>query len=170
MEKFYENIEQMLIDYADGQLSPGDSNMVAEHLAQCEACRKALDALQKSIELTGVIWADSLAEAENIRIPISCKVRKRRWRRYAAIAASILLVVTASIMWRTLVRPTEAEPTFAEIERKIIDESTAAKLLAATDLLAGKPYAKTLIKNQYEYIVDRYPNTNAAATARLKIQ
>jgi len=170
MNKSCREIEQTLVDYADGQLSPGDSNKVAEHLTTCEHCRKMLNGLQKSLELAGVIWADSLSETENIRIPISRKVRKRRWLRYAAIAAGILLVVTTSFVWRTLVRPTETEPSLAEIEREIINEGMSAKLLAVADLLASKPYAKTLIKNQYEYIVDRYPNTNAAATARLKIQ
>ena len=51
MEKSCENIELMLVDYADGQLSPSDSSMVGEHLAQCEECRNVLDALEKSLEL-----------------------------------------------------------------------------------------------------------------------
>jgi len=81
-----------------------------------------------------------------------------------------LLVVTASVVWRAMVGPTEVGPTFADIERKIIDEGSAARLLAATEMLAGKPYAEGLVENQYKYILDRYPNTKAAATARLRIQ
>ena len=170
MQKSCEEIAEMLVDYADGQLSPAESNEVAEHLAKCEDCRRTLDALQKSLELAEVIWEDGLAETKAIRIPVSQKARRVRWSRYAAIAASILLVVTASVVWRALVRPKEAGPTFAEIERKIIDEGTAARLLAAADLLAGKPYAEGLIKSQYEYILDSYPNTKAAATVKLRIQ
>lgn len=170
MAKSCEQITEMLVDYADGQLSPAESNEVSEHLAKCEDCRRTLDALQRSLELAEVVWEDGLAETKAIRIPISPKGRRIRWFRYAAIAASILLVVTASVVWRALVRPAEAGPTFAEIEREIVEEGTAARLLAATDLLTGKSYAEGLVKSQYEYIVDRYPNTEAAQAVRLRIQ
>lgn len=170
MDKSCEQITEKLVDYADGQLSPAESNEVAGHLAACADCRRLLDGLRRSLELAGVVWEDGAAGTEAVRIPVSRRpARSCRWR-YAAVAASILLVVAASIVWRALVGPKEAGPTFAEIERQIIDEGTAAKLLAATDLLAGKPYAEGLIKSQYEYILDRYPNTKAAATARLRIQ
>lgn len=172
MEKSCKKIEEMLVDYADGQLSPDDSSEVAEHLAQCETCHEVLDALKKSLELASFIWNDSLAETENIRISISCKIRKTSRLRYAAIAASILLVVSAFVVWRALVTPVEVqkESSFAEIEHKIMDEGTSARLLAATDLLADKPNTEELTKKQYEYIVDRYPNTKAAETAKTKIQ
>ena len=58
MEKPCKNIEDMLVDYADGGLSRSDASKVAEHLARCEDCRTLLDGLRKSLELTGVIWAD----------------------------------------------------------------------------------------------------------------
>jgi predicted anti-sigma-YlaC factor YlaD len=170
MEKSCKEIEKLLVDYADGQLLPDASNEVAEHLAQCENCRKVLNALQQSLELSDIIWTDGLTEIENIRIPIQRKIRTFSWRRYAAIAASILLAVTTSIVWRALVKPVEKAPSLAEIERSIVEEGTAAKLLTATDLLANKAYTKELIKSQYEYIVTHYPNTKAAATAKMRIQ
>ena len=163
-------ISEMLVDYADGQLSPSESGEVAEHLTKCEHCSDILKALQRSLELAGVIWADGLAPTKAIRIPIQKKTRQLQWRRYAAIAASILVVVTASIVWRTLVRPTKKEPTFAEIERKIIESGSAARLLAATDLLAKYPDAEAILKRQYRYITKAYPETTAAAKANLRIQ
>ena len=169
MEKFCKDIEQMLVDYADGQLSPTNSSKVAEHLAKCEHCRKMYNALEKSLELTSAIWADSLAETENIRIP-TIKIRKVRWPRYAVIAASILLVVTTSIVWRTSVRPGKSELTFAEIERKITESVSAARLLAATELLSENPKAETIVKQQYQYIVKTYPETTAATKAKLRIK
>jgi len=169
MEKSCEDIEQMLADYADGQLSPDDSNKVTEHLAKCEECRKLLDALQKSLELAGVIWADNLAETKNIRIP-AAKIKKIRWSRYAAIAASILLVTTASVVWHTLTRPKASEPTFAEIERKITESASAARLLAAAELLNDNPKTETIVKQQYQHIVETYPETAAAAKAKLRIR
>ncbi len=169
MEKSCEDIEQMLVDYADEQLLPSDSSMVAEHLATCEHCRNKLYGLQKSLELARVIWADAHTETENIRIP-AAKIRKIRWSRYAAIAASILVVATTSIVWRTLVKPKGSELTFAEIERKITKSGSAARLLAAAELLSENPKAETIVKQQYRHIVETYPETAAATKAKLRIK
>ena len=163
-------IEQNLIDYADGQLSPSESSQIEEHLANCENCRKMLEALQRSLALAGVIWTDSLTEIENIRIPTSRKVEKFRWLRYTAIAASALLVITASVVWRTLMKPKEPEITLVEIERKITESASAARLLAATELLTDYPDAQSIIDQQYRYIVKTYPETAAANKAKSKIK
>ncbi|MHC4113429.1 MAG: anti-sigma factor family protein [Planctomycetota bacterium] len=163
-------IEQMLVDYADGQLSPSESSEVAAHLAKCEDCRRTLEALKRSLELAGVIWEDGLAETEAIRIPVPEKVRKVRWLRYAGVAASILLVVGISGVWRALVRPTEQEPTFAEIERRISDSASATRLLAAADMLAKYSDSEAIAKRQYHYVVKKYPETPAAAEAKLRIK
>jgi predicted anti-sigma-YlaC factor YlaD len=149
MKKSCKEIEEMLVDYADGRLSPGESNEVTGHLEKCEHCRRLLDGLRKSLELAGVIWADGLVETKAICIPISRKTRKLRWPRYAAIAASILLVVTTSVLWRAFVRPKDTKLTFAEIERKITESGSAARLLAATELLAEYPDEETIVKQQY---------------------
>ena len=170
MEKSCRNIEQNLIDYADGQLSPSESSQVEEHLANCENCRKMLEALQRSLALAGVIWTDGLTETDTIRIPTSRKVEKFRWLRYAAIAASALLVITASVVWRTLMKPKEPEITLAEIERKITESASAARLLAATELLTDYPDAQSIIDQQYRYIVKTYPETAAADKAKSKIK
>ena len=170
MKKSCKEIEEMLVDYADGRLSAGESNEVAGHLAKCEHCRRLLDGLRKSLELAGVIWADGLEETKAIRIPISRKTGKLRWPRYAAIAASILLVVTTSVLWRAFVRPKDTKLTFAEIERKITESGNAARLLAATDLLAKYTDKKDIAKRQYHYVVKRYPGTPAAAEAKLRIK
>ena len=169
MEKSYKDIEQMLVDYADNQLSQNDSSKVAEHLTRCRNCRRLHSGLQKSLELAGVIWADSLAETESIRMP-AAKTRKIRWPRYASIAASILVVATTSIVWRTLVKPKGNELTFAEIELKITESGSAARLLAAAELLGKNPEAEAIVKQQYQYIVDTYPETAAAAKAKSRIK
>lgn len=170
MEKLCEKIEEMLVDYADGQLSPGESNMVSEHLAKCEHCRKILEALQRSLELAGVIWADGLAETKEIRAPLPLKHRKIHWLRYSAAAAGIILLLTTSILWRSLVRPVEKEINFADIERRITEAGTAARLLAATELLADYPDTKSIVKQQYRHIAETYPETPAAKEVKLKIQ
>jgi len=170
MERSCEEIREMLVDYADGQLSPNKSNEVAEHLAKCQHCQKMLEALQKSLELAEVVWEDGLEETKEIRISILGKTRKIRWSRYAAVAAGILLVVTTSVVWRVLVRPAKKEISFAEIERRITESGSAARLLAATELLTEYPDAKAIVKEQYRYIVEIYPETAAAAKAKSKIK
>lgn len=169
MEKSCEDIIEMLVDYADGQLSPSESNKVAEHLAECEHCQRILDGLQRSLELAEVIWEDGLAETKEIRAPIHGKVRKIRWPRYAAIAAGILLVVTTSIVWRMLMRPAKKELSFAEIEQKITDSGSAARLLAAAELLAEYTDDEAFVKQQYRHIIEVYPKTTAADKARSRI-
>jgi len=163
-------IERMLVDYADGRLSAGKSSKVAAHLAKCEDCRRILAALQRSLELASVIWEDGLAEIEAIRIPIPKKERRFQWTKYAAVAAGILLVLVSSIVWRTFFRPAKKEPTFAEIERKISESGSAARLLAAAELLAEYPDAETIVRQQYRYIVETYPDTPAAGEAKLRIK
>jgi len=170
MEKTCEEIREILVDYADGQLLPSDSNKVAEHLAECAHCRKMLDALQRSLELAGVVWADGLEQIKDVRVSIQGKAKKIHWFRYAAVAASILLVLTASIVWRVRVKPTRKEVSFADIERRITESASAARLLAAAELLAEYPDAQSIVKEQYRYIVEAYPETAAAAEAKSKIQ
>ena len=170
MDKSCEKIEEMLVDYADGQLSPDESNNVVEHLEKCEPCRKILEALQKSLTLAGAIWDDGLAETKDIRILIPGKLRNIPWTRYAAAAAGIILLLTTSVVWQTLMKPVEKEIKFAEIERRITEAGTAARLLAATELLVEYPDAQTIVKKQYRYIVETYPKTSAADKAKLKIQ
>jgi len=170
MGKSCEDIQEMLVDYADGELSPGQSNEVAGHLEICENCRKLLKALQKSLDLANVVWEDGLRETEAVKKPARPKTRKIHWFRYAAVAAGILIVVTTSVVWREISRPQKAELSFDEIERNISESANAARLLAATELLADYPDAKEIVEQQYRYIVKTYPQTPAAAKIKSKIQ
>jgi predicted anti-sigma-YlaC factor YlaD len=178
MKKSCEEIRKILVDYADGQsrqgwpspLSQSESNKVAEHLGMCRNCRRMLDALQRSIELAGVIWADGLEQTKDVRISNPAKATKIHWLRYAAVAAGILLVLTTSLIWRGLVKPTQKEVSFADIERRITESGNAARLLAAAELLAEYSDNDAIVKEQFRYIVDTYPETAAAAEAKLKIK
>jgi ERCC4-type nuclease len=94
--------------------------------------------------------------------------KRLSWRRYAAIAASILIAAGISVIWRT--SPQEPALTFAEIEQRIEQSGRAARLLAAAELLAECPDAQSIVKQQYRYIVETYPQTAAAAQAKSRIQ
>ena len=170
MKKTCEDFHDILVDYADGNLSPGQSNDVETHLETCENCRTLLEALQKSLELATVVWEDELKDTETDEVPIRQKTRKIHWFRYAAVAASILIVVACSIVWREMSRPPKAELSFEEIERSIAESASAARLLAATELLSEYPDAKEIVEQQYRYIAETYPQTSAAAKIKLKIQ
>ena len=170
MEKSCEKIEQMLVDYADGQLSQSDSNKVAKHLEKCERCQKILEALHEPLKLAGIIWEDGLTETQEIHSPIHGTRRKIPWSRYVAAAAGIILLLTTSIVLKSLIRPVEKELDFADIERRITEAGTAARLLAATELLAEYPDVQPIVKQQYRYIIETYPETSAANKAKLKIQ
>lgn len=170
MDKACEDIQKLLVDYADGGLSPGQSGEVTSHLEQCENCRELLGALQKSLGLAEVVWADGLAETEAVEIPVQPKIRNIHWLRYAAVAASIFIVVATSLLLRGVNRPKEPVLSFEEIEKQVNDSANAARLLAATELLAEYPDSKEIVEQQYRYIVRAYPDTLTAEKIRLKIQ
>ncbi len=168
--KLCEDIREMLVDYADGELSPGQSSEVTEHIETCENCRKLLTALQKTLDLATVVWENGLKETEAVKKPARPKPRKIHWFRYAAVAAGILIVVTTSIVWREINRPQKTKISFEEIERSITESANAARLLAATELLVDYPDAKEIVEQQYRYIAQAYPRTPAAEKIKVKIQ
>ncbi len=169
METSCEYIERMLVDYADGELSAGESRQVAEHLAGCERCRAMLEALGRSLELAGVIWRDGLAETEGISLGRR-KGGGRLWLRYVAAAAGIIVIFGASIFWPVGKKGPKQERSLYEIERSIVDAGGAARLLAVTERLAQYADAGALVKRQYQHIIDEYPNTAAAAEAKRRMQ
>lgn len=170
MEKSCEQIEKLLVDYADGELSSGESSKVAEHLAKCERCRKTFQALERSMELAGVIWEDGLREIEDLGVTKVAAVRRFKWGRYAAIAASILIAAGIFRAWHSTTSHEEPTLTFAEVEQRIEQSGRAARLLAAAELLAECPDAQSIVEKQYRYIVETYPQTPAAAKAKSRIQ
>ncbi|MHC4623961.1 MAG: zf-HC2 domain-containing protein [Planctomycetota bacterium] len=170
MLKSCEQIEKLLVDYADGELPPRQSSKVGEHLTECEHCRATLKALQRSLDLADVIWKDGLAEIKTVGVAKARPARRFKWRRYAAIAASILIAAGISITWRAMIGPKETVPNIAEIERTIQEAGRAARLLAAAELLTEYPDAQSIAKQQYRYIVETYPQTPAATQAKPRIQ
>jgi len=169
MKESCDNFAELLVDYADGCLSAEQSIRVADHLSECDHCRRLAEALHKSLELAQVIWEDNLSQTtETIRIAAPARTRRRSWPRYAA--AAILIVSAISITSRIMNKPVKDQPTFAEIEQKITEAGNAAKLLAAADLLGEYSEAETIVKQQYRRIVETYPDTSAASKAKLQVE
>jgi len=169
MEKSCKDIEDVLVDYTDGLLAADESELVAEHLSECVGCRELLKALGKSLELAEVMWDDNTADVEKIAVPKVPRSRRRMWRRYVA-AASIVVIGSIGLMQFRQTPPAAPVPTFEEIERKISEAGSAARLLAAAELLAEHEDVKDLVQKQYQYIVESYPETPAATKTQLRIQ
>lgn len=154
-----EQFRDMLVDYADGELSAQDSQAVAEHLAQCPVCREIVGGLKRSLHLAKAIWQD------NLEAPKTTSVRRRvvRLLPWAAIAATIL-IAAGTLILNSVHRPAELE--YAGIERQVTGVATAARLLAATQILAQCEGTESIVQEQYRYILHNYADTPAAATLR----
>lgn len=164
-----ESVEPRLVDYADETLEPVDRQCVADHMARCPACRDTLDGLQRSLGLAQIIWEDNLSSGYQAAW---AKAHPARIWRYVAAAAVVVLGVglVLNLHDRPGPEPAEPEVTIAQIERQIFDAASAAKVLAAAELLAKRSEAGDLTARPYRYVIENYPQTNAAAIARTRIQ
>ncbi len=154
-----EQFRDMLVDYADGGLPPRDSQAVAEHLAKCPTCRETVQGLERSLDLARTIWQENLDAAGN------ASVRRRvvRLLPWAAVAAAIV-IVAGTLVLNSTHRP--SGPEYAQIERQIAGAATAAKLLAATQILAQCEGTESIVQEQYRYILENYADTPTAAMLR----
>ena len=168
--------EDELVDYADGELPPNDSAALAEHLAACPHCRETLAALRRSIDLAGVIWQAGEADLAEVAVPVRSRSRRFRLHRPALVAASILLLVGVSLVWRAVpqsgrsLAPGQNEPTIAELERMVARAGVAMEMLGAAEYLAEQPGGQEIAKERLRYIVSAYPETEAAAACRSRLQ
>ena len=170
MENDCKEIAELLVDYADGELSADEAGRVAKHLQKCENCRNTFNALKKSLGLANEVWEEGLEEIQAVQIPAKVKTAKAHWIKYAAVAAIIVIAATIFVFRNHITRPAEKEMTLAEIEHRITEEGNAARLLAATDLLRTSPEAYQITENQYRYIVKQYPRTQAALQAKIRVE
>ncbi|RKY07123.1 MAG: hypothetical protein DRP56_06290 [Planctomycetota bacterium] len=164
-------ITELLVDYADEELSSVEANIVQEHVSECKQCRNTLDALRRSIGIANVIWEDGLSEISSFEIPVDRKVKKNSWIKYAAIAASVLIAISSLMMWIPNTQPQakEAAVAMSEIEQRITDAGNAAQLFASAELLTEYSRCQSIVRKQYNYIIERYPETMSAGYAKLKI-
>ena len=167
--------KEKLIAYADGDLSQSETEQIAEHIATCPDCQAVTEALQRSLQVTQAIWQTGQAQWPEIHPFDKITQGRRPHRKLAAVAASILLILAVSVTWQLLSEPSarthaiSEEATVAELRLKIADSSDAARLLAAAELLSKYPEARNGVKQRYRHIVETYPETAAAAKAKLRI-
>jgi anti-sigma factor RsiW len=155
-----------IIDYVDGELPENEAQAVTQHLEGCESCRRTAEALARSLGLARVLWRDNLGDASG-DATASPAYRRQRWvLRYAAVAASILLVAGGLDLF-VLHRDTGLPAlTLAAAERQVARAGAAAQLLAATHILARCEGTESLVERQYQYILREYGDTPAAESLR----
>jgi len=155
---------ELLVDFADDTLSCEEAARVREHVEQCPQCRATVEALKQSLETAQAIWRDNACPASSARtLPL-------HWRRYAAVAATVLLAAGA-LMYRPARQPARADaPTLAEIKNRMTQSAQAARLLVTVEQLESQASLRDVAKSQYRYILAEYPETSAAKAARLKLE
>jgi len=170
---------ETLVAYADGELSPTEVEQITKHIARCESCKTMLSALQRSLQVTQLIWQSDEAQwpkKHSFKRPIL-----NRWlvRRLATVAASILLVIGVGVMWRVLYRPTEQihpikpEPMATkidEIEIEVQRAGIAAQMLAVADMLAAQPGGREYAEKRYNYVINSFPQRDESKQAKLRLQ
>jgi len=167
-----EQIEEHLVDYVDKLLDSDTSERVAAHLRDCTLCRRKADALTRSLALTQVIWQDTLEQTQNPLVPERSDPRRLLGRRFkpwvlkGTAAAAIVLLASLAMFRHMPSQPIPSQLTVEDIEFQLEAEASAARLLVAARLLAGKPHAKALAQRQYQYILDHYPMTRAGIKTR----
>lgn len=163
-----EEIRDLLVDYADGELSERDSQEVTEHLAECPACRQIVKSLERSLHLAKAIWLDNLEGDKAggaglvMRRPI---IRRLRW---PAVAAAVLVAAGGALLLYTLHKSPPATATYAQIEQQVTRAATAARLLAATQILAKCEGTESIVERQCRYILSNYADTPVAAALKAR--
>ncbi len=177
-DKPCDNIQDMLVDYGDGELSVAEKAQVEEHLATCKACREELQALERSLGLTKVIWRDQEVELAKIE-PLNLGRKNRKLElRWAALAASILIALGVVLLWQAnspskrqvIAPPTIPEPTATEIERAVHRAGIAAQMLAVADYFAEIPGGEPFAKERYSYLANSYEDIEVGQKAIIRLK
>jgi anti-sigma factor RsiW len=164
--------EDLLIDYADHQLSPDKASQVFEHLTGCAQCRVKVKALQESLALTCEIWQDKREQLDDITVPMAASTSRRfPWKWIPAAAVILLGIGLFWVLHEQAPSSEQMQPDLVlkQIERDINQATMAAKLLAATELMAKYPDDQENLQCQYRHIIEGYPHTPAAQKAKLKL-
>jgi hypothetical protein len=183
-----EQIEGLLVDYADDELPADDRRQVEAHLASCPHCLTLLQALQRSGALVGAVWDETYDGVADLRPMDVVPQRQRRWIAYggAAVAAAVALALLAVLTGRVLVVPTRQsapapgvrqEPLIAagpqltpeRIRRSVDAAGVSVALLATVDWLAEQPANREIAREQYEFIAHMYAGSEVAAKARSRL-
>ncbi len=174
-ENSCQDVDELLVAYADGELAAEPAERVSAHLAACEKCRCKLAALERSLDLARAVWKES---ADAMATPAAEPVRRRpRWIRAAAAAAAcIVLAVGLAVPWlatRPEARPPGLPPdprhSAAGVRTMIQREEASARLAASARILSVQPGAEQAAEDAYRYLASAYSDTPAGREAARRI-
>ncbi len=182
-------IRDLLVDYADGEVSRADAQRVAGHLETCLDCRTELRLLEQSLELAQAVWQESArATTGTVEVAVERPTQRgsiQRWQRRWALAALAATVIVALLTLPWLLphagpariaqqapnpktpatggsrSPESATMGEEEIERYLAREAAAARLRAAAELLATQPGLEEHRQRAERYIIETYGDTEA---------
>jgi len=168
-EEICREFEERLVEYADGELLADEHEQVRRHVERCARCRMTVEALLESIRIAEAIWQGHL---EDRQVVAGHRRSGVRWWRLDIVAAAACLVlgIGGAVLWSVFRPQSQAPLTVADVEDRMARSAAAARLLAAADLLGTQAGDRALVESQYRYILRRYPDTDAAAEVRLKLQ
>ena len=180
---------ELLVQYADGELSDDDSLRVAEHLARCPDCRAEVRLLRRSLGLAREVWQESAACASapgtasakqwhTLARGTAGRTRRDRRRVYAAacLAMCVALLLLAAGPWlfshwkarsevaipERVQQPDDTPPAEAiDVEALIAREVRSARLAASARLLATQPGLEQYHREAERYLAETYSGTAA---------
>lgn len=174
-------MEELIDDFVDGRLPEGDRREVEEHIEHCAACRRAVEQLRSLVKRAAAL-PQEIQPARDLLPGIRRAVEQRpappasrSWIGWAALAASVLLLVTLGLTTMTLrergkeaAQAAPAPDAMTEIRAAEQEYLKAAELLAeALDKQRGtlSPETAALVDENLEIINRAISNVRLALNA-----
>lgn len=187
-DRVCEQMEDLLVDYADDNLPADERRRVETHLASCPHCRTLLQALERSATLVGTVWDEMYDGVADLRPTDVVPQQRRRWIAFggAAVAAAVALALLAVLTGRMLVVPARqiapgpavhqgpliaAGPqlTPEQVRREVDAAGASTALLASVDWLAEQPGNRDVARQEYEFIRHMYAGSEVAKRAQSRL-
>lgn len=160
-----EDISEMLVEYADGELSADQERIVEEHLQSCQRCAYEVKMLRRSLECAHDVWDGCGAE-------VARPVRKQtRWWIGSAAGVAAMVLVMLSLYGGgdnvNLAPAMTLDELVAKVEIDIENAGIAGELLAKAEILAKNKEYKDIARNRLKFITETFPETGAAKEAKV---
>jgi anti-sigma factor RsiW len=163
----------LLVDYADGELSGSQAAQLEQHLAGCPACRASLARLERSLDLARAVWNESA----EVALPSAAQATVReRGRRLAVAACVAAMLLAAGIFWFPRSRVPEVHEVAQQesgvspaeeidLQALVAREAQAARLAASANLLAAEAATAPYGQEALAYLASAYPDTEPGRQA-----
>jgi len=104
-ETDHQRFEEQLSAYLDGELLPGEREVMEQHLSTCPSCRWSLETLRQTVQWTSELPTLRVPRTFMIPVPAQPAKARRRWRPVpvlqgvtALVALLLFFVVAGDVM------------------------------------------------------------------------